>query len=244
MAARTVAVMTGVRQPAPWRDAVDVQGCRCTRRQPRSSSTSAWPASARTTVAQARARADVPAGRVEPIAQVVDTTVPGPAGSIPVRVHTPAERPLGVVVYLHGGGHVTGTIDSYDGLTRPLANRTPATVVSVGYRRVPSTAAPPLSRTPKRSTPGPWARSASWHRTATAGSRSPGTVPAATTPPCSPAGCATPVPGCHSGRPADPRAGSCRPSTRAAVTAPAAWCPRRHAVAEPLHLLVPPLAAG
>jgi acetyl esterase len=79
----------------------------------------------------------VPAGRVEPIAQVVDTTVPGPAGSIPVRVHTPAERPLGVVVYLHGGGHVTGTIDSYDGLTRRLANRTPATVVSVGYRRAP-----------------------------------------------------------------------------------------------------------
>lgn len=89
------------------------------------------------TVAQARAKADVPADGVEQVAQVVDATVPGPAGPVPVRVHTPAERPLGVVVYLHGGGHVTGTIDSYDGLTRRLANRTPATVVSVGYRRAP-----------------------------------------------------------------------------------------------------------
>jgi len=89
------------------------------------------------TVAQARARADVPAHGVEPVARVVDTTVPGPAGPIPVRVHTPAGRPLGVVVHLHGGGHVTGTIDSYDGLTRRLANRIPATVVSVGYRRAP-----------------------------------------------------------------------------------------------------------
>ncbi|MEX5719362.1 alpha/beta hydrolase [Geodermatophilus sp. WL48A] len=74
---------------------------------------------------------------VEPVARVVDTTVPGTAGPVPVRVHTPAGRPLGVVVYLHGGGHVTGTIDSYDGLTRRLANRVPATVVSVGYRRAP-----------------------------------------------------------------------------------------------------------
>ena len=89
------------------------------------------------TIAQARAAADVPAHGVEPVAQVVDTTVPGPAGPVPVRVYTPAGRPLGVVVYLHGGGHVTGTIDSYDGLTRRLADRTPATVVSVGYRRAP-----------------------------------------------------------------------------------------------------------
>ncbi len=89
------------------------------------------------TVAQARAKADVPAHGVEPVAQVVDAAVPGPAGLIPVRVYTPAEHPLGVVVYLHGGGHVTGTIDSYDGLTRRLANRIPATPVSVGYRRAP-----------------------------------------------------------------------------------------------------------
>lgn len=42
-----------------------------------------------------------------------------------------------MVVYLHGGGHVTGTIDSCDRLTRRLANRVPAAVVSVGYRRAP-----------------------------------------------------------------------------------------------------------
>nr|WP_217644745.1 alpha/beta hydrolase fold domain-containing protein [Geodermatophilus amargosae] len=40
-------------------------------------------------------------------------------------------------MYLHGGGHVTGTLDSYDGLSRRLADRVPATAVSVGYRRAP-----------------------------------------------------------------------------------------------------------
>lgn len=91
------------------------------------------------TVGQARDKADtcaVPGGG-EPVRTVADTEVPGPGGQVPVRVYTPDEPPLGVVVYLHGGGHVTGTIDSYDALTRRLANRVPATVVSVGYRRAP-----------------------------------------------------------------------------------------------------------
>jgi acetyl esterase len=88
-------------------------------------------------IAEARAQADVPAVDVESVGAVADLTVPGPGGPVPVRIYTPARRPVGVVVYLHGGGHVTGTIDSYDGLTRRLANRVPATVVSVSYRRAP-----------------------------------------------------------------------------------------------------------
>ncbi|WP_336026521.1 alpha/beta hydrolase [Geodermatophilus sp. FMUSA9-8] len=91
-------------------------------------------------MAEARAAADRPASAVEAIeavAEVTETTVPGVAGPVPVRIHRPVEPPGGVVVYLHGGGHVTGTLDSYDGLTRRLANRVPATVVSVGYRRAP-----------------------------------------------------------------------------------------------------------
>jgi acetyl esterase len=89
------------------------------------------------TVAEAREAADQPATGVQPVAEVTDTTVPGVAGPVPVRIHRPVEPSIGVVVYLHGGGHVTGTLDSYDGLTRRLANRVPATVVSVGYRRAP-----------------------------------------------------------------------------------------------------------
>ncbi|SNS42103.1 acetyl esterase [Geodermatophilus pulveris] len=94
------------------------------------------------TVAQVRAAADRPApAPVEPVAEVVDEVVDevvaGPGADVPVRVYRPAAPPVGVVLYLHGGGHVTGTLDSYDGLTRRLANRVPAVVVAVGYRRAP-----------------------------------------------------------------------------------------------------------
>lgn len=44
---------------------------------------------------------------------------------------------MGIVVYAHGGGHVTGTLDSYDRLARRLAAAVPAIVVLVGYRRAP-----------------------------------------------------------------------------------------------------------
>lgn len=70
------------------------------------------------------------------MARVIDVLVPGPDGDVPARVYSPV-CPVGVVLYLHGGGHVTGTVDSYDGLTRRLANRVPATLVAVDYRRAP-----------------------------------------------------------------------------------------------------------
>ena len=90
-------------------------------------------------VARAREKADRPPDpdRVEPVAHLVDVGVPGTAGLVAARVYRPVGRPAGVVLYLHGGGHVTGSADSYDGLTRRLANRVPATVVAVDYRRAP-----------------------------------------------------------------------------------------------------------
>lgn len=90
------------------------------------------------TVAEARAQADqaTPLHQREPVNHITDTHVPGPGGDIPLRIYRPVD-PAGVVVYLHGGGHITGTLDSYDGLCRRLANRVPITVVSVGYRRAP-----------------------------------------------------------------------------------------------------------
>jgi acetyl esterase len=55
-----------------------------------------------------------------------------------VRVFTPeGEAPFPIVVYLHGGGWVVGTLDSYDPLCRALAAATPAVVVSVDYRLAP-----------------------------------------------------------------------------------------------------------
>src|SRR5208283_5321353 len=67
-----------------------------------------------------------------------DRTIPGPAGSIPVRVFRsgePALQPL--VAYFHGGGWVFGDLDSYDSMCRTLARTAGAIVVSVDYRLAP-----------------------------------------------------------------------------------------------------------
>jgi acetyl esterase len=74
----------------------------------------------------------------EPVADVRDLVVPGPAGEVPVRMYVPLHREReGTLVYIHGGGFVVGTLDSFDGLCRTLANRSRTTVVSVDYRRAP-----------------------------------------------------------------------------------------------------------
>lgn len=62
--------------------------------------------------------------------------VPG-AQDVPVRVLVPRADPLGVIVYLHGGGWVTGGLDQSDSLGRHLAERTGCTVVVVDYRLAP-----------------------------------------------------------------------------------------------------------
>jgi acetyl esterase len=75
-------------------------------------------------------------GPAEPVAEVRDVTVPGPGGDIPVRVFAP-EDPVGVVAYLHGGGWMMGTLDSYDAPLSRLANAAGATVAAVDYRLAP-----------------------------------------------------------------------------------------------------------
>jgi len=74
-----------------------------------------------------------------PVHDVADRKVPGSEADIPVRIYTPraSEMPLPVLVWLHGGGHVVGTLDSYDALCRRLALSADCIVVSVGYRLAP-----------------------------------------------------------------------------------------------------------
>ncbi|WP_367128052.1 alpha/beta hydrolase fold domain-containing protein [Saccharothrix sp. HUAS TT1] len=74
----------------------------------------------------------------EPVAAVVDRTIPGPGGPLPVRVYTPSgSGPFPVLVWFHGGGWVIGSLDENDAACRALCNAVGAVVVSVGYRLAP-----------------------------------------------------------------------------------------------------------
>jgi acetyl esterase len=78
------------------------------------------------------------AGPERPVQSVVNRTVPGPAGQIPVRVYTPtAGGTLPGLIYFHGGGFILGTLDSSDRPCRDLAHLSGRVVVSVDYRLAP-----------------------------------------------------------------------------------------------------------
>ncbi len=73
----------------------------------------------------------------EAVAEVVDRTVDGPAGPIPVRIYTPEHDRGRAVTYLHGGGWVLGDLDTHDPVCRRVANAVGAVVVAVDYRLAP-----------------------------------------------------------------------------------------------------------
>jgi cation diffusion facilitator CzcD-associated flavoprotein CzcO/acetyl esterase/lipase len=72
------------------------------------------------------------------VGDVVDGTLPGPAGRVAYRRYRPATPgPHPIVVYFHGGGWVLGDLDSDDPFCRDLCVRADAVVVSVDYRLAP-----------------------------------------------------------------------------------------------------------
>ena len=74
----------------------------------------------------------------EAVGKVVNRTIPGPGGALPVRIYTPAGTgPFPVIVYFHGGGFVIATNDTYDASARALANAAGAVLISVEYRKAP-----------------------------------------------------------------------------------------------------------
>jgi acetyl esterase len=80
----------------------------------------------------------VPPERAEKIAKVEDRKIPGPAGSIPIRIYTPeGSGPFPVLVFFHGGGWVICDLDSHDGPCRALTNKAGCVTVSVDYRLAP-----------------------------------------------------------------------------------------------------------
>ena len=92
------------------------------------------------TVEDGRARAETIPALIGPgpeVAEVSEIRIPGPAGEIPARVYRPGGPPLATIVYLHGGGWVVGSLDSFDPFTRVLVKESGCKVVSVDYRLAP-----------------------------------------------------------------------------------------------------------
>lgn len=85
---------------------------------------------------QARAAHLGSAARVAGPGERVEQVSDGMADGVPVRIFVPAGA-RGVTVYLHGGGWVVGTLESYDTLCRAVANSSRTTVVAVGYDLAP-----------------------------------------------------------------------------------------------------------
>jgi acetyl esterase len=75
----------------------------------------------------------------QPVAKVTDIQIQGAAGPLAARVYDPqvAHGQAPVILYFHGGGWVTGDLDTYDASDRELANGTGAIVISVQYRLGP-----------------------------------------------------------------------------------------------------------
>jgi acetyl esterase len=82
------------------------------------------------------AEAERLSGAGEPVAEVRDVAVPGPGGDMRVRLFVP-ERAHGAVAYIHGGGWVMGSLDTFDAPLRALANASGATVGAIEYRLSP-----------------------------------------------------------------------------------------------------------
>jgi acetyl esterase len=72
-------------------------------------------------------------------AEVRELRVPGRRGDIPARLYVPdaADALSPGLLYLHGGGFVLGSPSTHDRLTRELAQRIPARVLSLDYALAP-----------------------------------------------------------------------------------------------------------
>ena len=73
------------------------------------------------------------------LTRVQDAHIPGRFTDIPVRIYSPNNNDelQPCLVFYHGGGHVIGSLNSYETLCRQLAKQSGVVVVSVDYRLAP-----------------------------------------------------------------------------------------------------------
>ncbi|KAK3293807.1 Alpha/Beta hydrolase protein [Chaetomium fimeti] len=86
----------------------------------------------------------LPKHKINPIGTVESATIPGPHGAIPVRVLYPMKgRELrtkgdaGALVYCHGGGYCTGSVDEFENSLRLIAEKSGCLVFAFDYRLAP-----------------------------------------------------------------------------------------------------------
>lgn len=75
-----------------------------------------------------------------PIGEIVNRTIPGPGGALPVRIYRPsgaASARLPAILFLHGGSWTLGGLDAYDLPCRFLASSAGCLVMAVDYRLAP-----------------------------------------------------------------------------------------------------------
>jgi acetyl esterase len=77
-------------------------------------------------------------GTPEPVFNVENIKIPGPAFDLPLRIYFPeAKKDLPILVFFHGGGWTVNNLETHDGLCRDLTNSVRCIVVSVDYRLAP-----------------------------------------------------------------------------------------------------------
>jgi acetyl esterase len=74
----------------------------------------------------------------EKLMQTKDREIPGPQGTIPIRIYTPeGPGPFPLLVYFHGGGWVIGNLDTHDNICHSLSGIAECVTVAVDYRLAP-----------------------------------------------------------------------------------------------------------
>ena len=80
------------------------------------------------------------AHKPDPSVSITRWAVNGPNGEIPIEIHRPATLPAKLapaLMYYHGGGYVSGSLESHRNLCRQLAHEVICAVVAVDYRLAP-----------------------------------------------------------------------------------------------------------
>jgi acetyl esterase len=71
------------------------------------------------------------------VGPIRDLEVPTRGAPIRARLYQPQTQPVGMIVYIHGGGWVLGTMDDFDALSRSIVARTNCALLLIDYRLAP-----------------------------------------------------------------------------------------------------------